>query len=44
MNTIDATQTALIEVLGVLATAGEIQNKELPFCQKMLDFLRQQES
>ncbi|MBD2459464.1 Fic family protein [Oscillatoria sp. FACHB-1407] len=37
---IDATQTALVEVLGILATAGEIQNKDLPFYQEMLNFLR----
>ena len=39
----DATQTALVEVLGVLATAGEIENKELPFYGEMLEFLQQQE-
>ncbi|MDX2214841.1 MAG: Fic family protein [Oculatellaceae cyanobacterium bins.114] len=38
---IDATQAALVEVLGVLATAAEVQNKALPFYQEMLDFLRQ---
>lgn len=39
---IDATQTALIEVLSILATAAEVQNKELPFYHEMLEFLRQQ--
>jgi Fic family protein len=40
---IDATQTALVEVLSVLATAGEIQTKEVPFYREILEFLRQQE-
>ncbi|HEY9621553.1 MAG TPA: Fic family protein [Crinalium sp.] len=39
---IDATQAALIEVLGALATAAEVQNKELPLYREMLDFLQQQ--
>ncbi|HEY9662973.1 MAG TPA: Fic family protein [Allocoleopsis sp.] len=40
---IDAIQTALIEILGVLATAAEAQNKDASFYQEMLEFLQQQE-
>jgi Fic family protein len=40
---IDAIQTSLVEVLGVLTTATEVQNKELPLYQVMLEFLQRQE-
>ncbi len=39
---IEATQTALVELLGVLATAADSQGKSLPFYREMLEFLQQQ--
>lgn len=38
---LDAVQTALVEVLSVLATAAEVQSQELPFYQEMLAFLQE---
>lgn len=41
---IEATQTALVEMLGVLATAADNAAKPLPFYQEMLDFLQSQKT
>ncbi|WP_416668598.1 Fic family protein [Egbenema bharatensis] len=37
---IEATKTALVELLSVLATAAETQAKDAPFYQELLDFLQ----
>lgn len=37
---INATQTALVEILGILATAADNASKPLPFYQEMLVFLQ----
>jgi len=39
---LDSVQAALVEVLGILVTATEVQNKDLPFYQEILTFLQQQ--
>jgi Fic family protein len=36
----EATQAALVEILGVLATAADAQSQALPFYQEMLKFLQ----
>jgi len=40
---IAATQTALGELLGVLATAADNLEKSLPFYQEIMEFLQRQE-